>query len=124
MNNVNSIIIKKNKLELIQVLRGIAALLVVMNHYPGRLSAFSHGYIGVDLFFVISGLIMVITTKEKNTGGEYAIDFIIKRFSRICPYYTIMTLVTLLVAYNAHHESGYELFIHTVKSILLNSCVE
>ncbi|CNL67928.1 acyltransferase family protein [Yersinia aleksiciae] len=111
--------VTKNKLELIQVLRAFAALLVVMNHYPGRLQAFASGYIGVDLFFVISGVIMVITTNSTDTSGRYAVDFMIKRFSRICPYYAIMTFIALLLTYNIHEHQALDTLTLFFKSILL-----
>ncbi|CNF00543.1 TPA: acyltransferase [Yersinia enterocolitica] len=109
----------KNKLELIQVLRAFAAILVVMNHYPGRLQVFASGYIGVDLFFVISGVIMVITTNSNDTSGRYAVDFMIKRFSRICPYYAIMTLIALLLTYKIHDHHALETLTLFLKSVLL-----
>lgn len=63
----------KNKIESLQILRGLAALAVVMFHYRFRLvedgasmvipnKLFGWGSIGVDLFFVISGFIMVYVT--------------------------------------------------------------
>ena len=46
----------------IQALRGLAVLLVVVYH--ARLYVFDAGYLGVDIFFVISGFL--ITSMVKN----------------------------------------------------------
>lgn len=116
---IDNLSISEKKLDVIQALRAFAAMLVVMNHYPGRFTTFAHGYVGVDLFFVISGLIMVVTTNTKNLTTEYAYDFLIKRFSRIVPYYAIMTIIALAVTYKAHDYSGHQALIHTIKSIIL-----
>jgi peptidoglycan/LPS O-acetylase OafA/YrhL len=42
----------------IQILRGIAVLLVVMFHL--QLAGIESGFLGVDIFFVISGYLMAI----------------------------------------------------------------
>ncbi|EPC6795507.1 acyltransferase family protein, partial [Escherichia coli H30] len=61
----------KNELKSIQILRGLAALMVVLYHFRTVLNydnvrmgdyLFGKGFIGVDLFFVISGFIMAYTT--------------------------------------------------------------
>lgn len=97
----------RNKIESIQILRGLAALSVVLFHYrfylvpdgantdiPDRL--FSWGNIGVDLFFVISGFIMVYVTKTKTAGTRSSIDFIINRLTRVIPAYYILLLFAFL----------------------------
>ena len=88
----------------IQYLRGVAALMVVWHHgiaqIAGAADYFSmeFGPSGVDLFFVISGFIMVMTTSR--TGGN-PMDFIQRRFIRVVPLYWLLTLALvamLLVA--------------------------
>ena len=85
----------------IQYLRGFAAMLVLASHallYPlvehhlgfGRL-----GWLGVILFFVISGFIMVAVTGE---GRFSAPDFLRRRFIRIVPMYWGATLLAALLA--------------------------
>ncbi|ENF6039687.1 acyltransferase [Citrobacter amalonaticus] len=78
----------------IHYLRGLAALAVVAFHLRplidnvyaqknlGQL-LFSHGDLGVDLFFIISGFIITLATTKKTTN--YIIDFVIKRTFRIYP---------------------------------------
>ena len=79
----------------IQYLRGIAALMVVWHHgteqMPGLAAYFPlrFGTSGVDVFFVISGFIMVMTTVGKSITP---IDFIARRFIRVVPLYWVLTL--------------------------------
>lgn len=68
----------------IQTLRGIAAVLVVMEH----IRFLACGAFGVDIFFCISGFMIMFTT-HKNT--DY---FFRKRLLRILPFYYLMTIGT------------------------------
>lgn len=90
----------------IQGLRGIACILVVLTHaryflldtplWPESNGYFLPGAMGVDLFFVISGFIMVYTTTgARAKGGAGA--FLVKRFTRVWPPYAIMTLAWVLL---------------------------
>ena len=95
------------KIDSIQVLRGFAAVSVILYHmliiekkYAGGdhylPDIFRIGQSGVDLFFVISGFIMVtIINKGKR---EYAPrEFLTHRFSRIYPNYWFYFLITFAV---------------------------
>jgi exopolysaccharide production protein ExoZ len=90
----------------IQILRGIAATLVVLHHsleeslavsphiWPNW--AISFGASGVDIFFVISGFIIYcVTYGQESRTQQSAISFLIKRFIRIFPLYWICLFVTL-----------------------------
>lgn len=82
----------------IQYLRGIAALMVVWHHAVGqvagvdRLYASEFGTLGVDLFFVISGFIMVVTTAGRPMSPA---DFFWRRLLRVAPLYWLLTLLML-----------------------------
>lgn len=81
----------QNHLYSIQALRGIAAVLVTAFHFfPNE---FIVGAAGVDIFFVISGLIM-------GTIGvnERPLVFLCKRIIRIAPLYWLFTFVMCLGA--------------------------
>ncbi len=54
---------------------------------------FSCGGAGVDLFFIISGFIMVYTTRDSDGSLGYLAIYTIKRLSRIWPVYVILTLI-------------------------------
>ncbi|KCZ98301.1 putative exopolysaccharide production protein ExoZ [Hyphomonas polymorpha PS728] len=88
------------KLYSIQLLRGIAALLVVFYHAVGLQlltigpekadnamlgGVFASGFAGVDLFFVISGFIMVWVTRRGEPGLPGVGEFLFARITRIYP---------------------------------------
>ncbi|MDB5461273.1 MAG: acyltransferase [Caulobacteraceae bacterium] len=86
----------------IQALRALAALMVVFVHIQALavmagLSAgvFEFGNAGVDIFFVISGFIMVFTTARRPMGS---IAFLLARLQRIAPLYWSITLAVFAVA--------------------------
>jgi len=98
-------------LRSIQILRALAATLVVVGHSyhdagyialqtarpPIDLSYFDTG-IGVDIFFVISGFIMIYTTAGSFGRRGAALAFLKRRFVRIAPLYWLMTTGIILVA--------------------------
>jgi peptidoglycan/LPS O-acetylase OafA/YrhL len=68
-------------------LRGIAIILVVGYHYFPSLSVFGNAWLGVDLFFVLSGfLITEILLRTNNTENQLR-NFYIRRILRIFPVY-------------------------------------
>lgn len=95
-----------NKLNSIQAMRGIAALMVVLFHYRVLINydslplgdiLFSKGFFGVDLFFIISGFIITYTTKNNNETVLLAVkSFYIKRLVRILPTFTIMLILATI----------------------------
>lgn len=87
------------KFAFIQALRGVAVLLVVLYHFPGAFSVSKTGYIGVDLFFVISGFIMVATTSHLQGGIRDFAIFAIKRLTRIWPTYFVASAAMAIVFY-------------------------
>jgi len=85
----------------IQYLRGVAALMVVWWHAVqqvpdvGLVLSQGFGSSGVDLFFVISGFIMVVT------AGKSAItprEFLRRRVIRVVPLYWVLTLAMVSLA--------------------------
>ncbi|MGX8939353.1 acyltransferase family protein [Symbiopectobacterium sp. Eva_TO] len=84
----------------VQVLRAIAAMLVVIVHTTLKAQSlgmsenvFNLGHSGVDLFFIISGFIMMlISSRETNFK-----IFMIKRFNRLIPFYYIITTAALVI---------------------------
>ena len=83
----------------IEGLRGIAVLLVVLYH--ARIPGFGGGYIGVDVFFVISGyLITGLLLKEHRSTGRINLGaFYARRARRLLPAAAVTVLLTLVVGY-------------------------
>jgi exopolysaccharide production protein ExoZ len=85
----------------VQWLRALAVMMVVVYHVLLKAqllgltsTSFSLGAAGVDLFFIISGFIMVYITFGKYYSP---IDFLKKRVTRIVPLYWMLTLVAAVV---------------------------
>ncbi|SAS94280.1 acyltransferase family protein [Klebsiella pneumoniae] len=91
----------KNELNQIQWLRAIAAILVVITHFTGKAYSvklldheFSSGAIGVDIFFIISGFIMMYVSDLKK---QYPIKFILNRFIRILPVHYFFLFILIII---------------------------
>ncbi|MCP4821480.1 MAG: acyltransferase, partial [Shimia sp.] len=80
-------------------LRAIAVLSVVFYHFG--LPGVSGGFVGVDVFFVISGfLIGGILWREKIATGRLSLgQFYIRRIKRLAPAYVAMSLAVLVVGW-------------------------
>ena len=81
----------------IQGMRAVAVLLVLLSH--GGIAGLAGGYVGVDVFFVISGfLITGILVREVRTRGQVSIaEFYARRARRILPAATV-TLAAVALA--------------------------
>ncbi|OFN74029.1 hypothetical protein HMPREF3056_08660 [Corynebacterium sp. HMSC056F09] len=80
-------------------MRGLAVLAVVLYHFFGDL--LPGGYLGVDMFFVLSGfLITSLLVREFAVSGRISLtDFWVRRFRRILPAaLVVLCLCTALVA--------------------------
>ena len=96
-----SIDINKNKSSIqsryrpeIDGLRAFAVIAVIINHFNKEI--LPHGYLGVDIFFVISGF--VITSSVYQRPSENFKDFISgfyeRRIKRLVPALTVFVLIT------------------------------
>ncbi len=80
-------------------LRGLAALFVLFFHldFLSVFNLFSGGYLGVDIFFVISGYVitLVIVYELKKKESFSILNFYIKRIKRIFPvlFFTLITSI-------------------------------
>ena len=98
----------------IQALRGLGAVAVVISHVLtlNPLVNFRAGAAGVDLFFVISGIVMALSIRE----GVNARSFFLRRVVRVVPLYWFMTGLTVLYVYVAHSGSvvGTEVILRSL----------
>jgi peptidoglycan/LPS O-acetylase OafA/YrhL len=116
----------KNKRYLeLDCLRGLAALAVVLFHYTYGYDFgleimsedkfyFRYGYLGVQLFFLISGFVIFMTL-EKTTKAK---DFLVSRFSRLYPGYwaSLIITVTLTTLLSVPFQTG----IFSIKQVIVN----
>ncbi|MCM5705032.1 acyltransferase family protein [Larsenimonas salina] len=89
----------------VQGLRALAAWLVVFHHFMqvffdfkastlmGHLLS-TRGQVGVDLFFIISGFVIYVSTAGKQMPTT---TFLIHRIARIAPAYWLFTLITAAI---------------------------
>lgn len=100
----------ENRYHSIQTLRGIAAIFVILEH----IRFLNCGAFGVDIFFCISGFMIMLAT-HKDTCF-----FLRKRLIRILPLYYIMTLFTwtVLMLFPGLFEQTTPQPVFLIKSLL------
>ena len=107
------------RLEEIDVLRGLAAMVVVLSHYSTHCVKFFqqapfgfqldtiYGFYAVQLFFIISGFVISLTIEKSRSWRDFAFS----RFSRLYPCYwaaiTLMVLLEMLVFRQKFWVGGY-----------------
>jgi exopolysaccharide production protein ExoZ len=84
------------RIPFIEALRGIAAVQVLLSHVsPAK---FGHAW-GVDLFFLISGYVMVGASEDTPSPGV----FLARRISRIIPLYWLATIAVFVLTLIVPH---------------------
>jgi peptidoglycan/LPS O-acetylase OafA/YrhL len=83
----------------IQGLRAVAVLLVVLDH--AGVSFLRGGYVGVDVFFVLSGFLItgILLAGAGKHGHVSFVDFYIRRARRILPAAALTLVATIVAAY-------------------------
>ena len=120
----------------VQALRAFAAMLVMFEHFgkpggieahyflnePALLSVFGHsGRFGVDLFFVISGFIMVATSWQSFGRQGASLEFLIRRCIRIYPpyWFVLIPLTAVFLFAPSHLTQFHEIHTNLLSSFLL-----
>ncbi|MBP1207906.1 peptidoglycan/LPS O-acetylase OafA/YrhL [Duganella sp. 1411] len=115
----------KPGLSSLQALRGLAALAVVFHHVLRAVTIklpasfglapsplLSHpilvdlGAMGVDVFFVLSGFLMIYISRPYQQGIKSTADFLINRLIRVWPLYAVVTLGVCCLAYYTKPAGG------------------
>jgi peptidoglycan/LPS O-acetylase OafA/YrhL len=102
---------KENYRQDIQILRGVSVLLVVFYHL--RIPGFKNGFIGVDIFFVISGYLMAQLYYPNRK-----IDFFSRRAKRLLPAYLSTIFLTILVGFLILIPSDFKQLLNQTKASL------
>jgi peptidoglycan/LPS O-acetylase OafA/YrhL len=92
-------------------MRGIAAMLVVFYHLHGNLKStlaqwlpgiaktfFEHGYLGVQVFFVLSGCAIASSFNDCSVNGRYVARFALRRSIRLDPPYWLSIALAIGLA--------------------------
>ena len=89
---------KKDQNLTIQSLRAIAVIGVILCHY--QFSIFKGGYLGVDIFFAISGYVIAkMIIKELDNKRFSLKNFYYRRFRRIAPAFLFVTFTSIIAAW-------------------------
>lgn len=103
---VNALLTSKEQTyDGVQALRFLAALLVVVTHsffyaterLDPSLGQWPYGGVGVDIFFVISGFVMVVSARKRLGSRDGWKFFAVRRLVRIVPMYWIATSAKVVV---------------------------
>ncbi len=107
----------KRKYVGLQVLRIVAAGFVVLMHsdvyvrqrLDNNFPSFPNGVSGVDIFFVISGFVMIYSSQKLFAQSRGWMVFALRRITRIVPMYWLATTIKLVVMLST---TGYVLHAH------------
>ncbi len=98
----------RGQIASLQALRAVAAIMVVLFHLHvytvpqvlgaghGLTPAFAMGYAGVEIFFVLSGFIMVLVHRHQFGQPQHARAFMTRRIERIYPFFWV--ILTIVIA--------------------------
>ncbi|MBK9420178.1 MAG: acyltransferase [Flavobacteriales bacterium] len=100
---------KDIQIPVINLLRGIAAVAVCLYHFvvtttgyiqsKSVLGLFQYGRFGVQLFFIISGIVIPLSLIRSNYQIQYIYKYLLKRFVRIEPPYLFAIVLGILFLY-------------------------
>lgn len=101
---------KPQRISSIDIFRSLAIIMVVVFHYGSFLTI---GYIGVDMFFVISGLLVGgLLTKEFLKDGKVNYPrFVLQRGFKIWPSYYFFLIIGNAIAFLLYHKKNPEQII-------------
>ncbi len=88
----------------VEGLRAVAVVLVVLNHVWGKPTG---GFVGVDVFYVISGFLItgLLLREFERTGSISFAGFYARRIKRILPAAVLVLVLTTVVAYLIWYRS-------------------
>ncbi len=83
----------------VEGLRAVAILLVVLYH--ARVPGFTGGFIGVDVFFVVSGYLItgLLSNEYANNGKIRLAEFYARRSRRLLPAISLLVVATVIAGY-------------------------
>lgn len=83
-------------------LRGVAILLVLLYHNFRFVEHFFFGWLGVDLFFVLSGFLITTILIDTVNKPNYFKNFYMRRVLRIFPLYYSVLIIFLIILPSLH----------------------
>ena len=100
-------------------LRALAVISIIIYHFSEKV--LPNGYLGVDIFFVISGYVITssLTRKKSNNFFEFLSNFYERRIRRIIPVLLFVIIVFIRIAYFFFLASSLIDFLYSVISTLI-----
>lgn len=108
--------------------RGFAALWIVLHHFWPQTSSqtpylIAKGYLAVDLFFILSGLVLYLVYEKSLRHGQFKIGrFALKRFARLYPVHLVTMVIAVVIlsigpffaagAREPSYDFGQMIFLH------------
>ena len=99
------------RFAVLDVLRGLAAVSVMLFHFAGVGNDFGdgspwkpvlrYGYLGIAVFFVISGFLIPWSLHHARHTLQNTADFLLRRFSRLYPAYAATCVLVIILWYGS-----------------------
>lgn len=104
--NVMSKLRTKRMLAL-DALKGASIIAVVLYHFDGNMLPF--GYLGVDIFFVVGGFLLIQQLNGQLEDGKFSYkNYIYRKFARLWPLCMLAIILSLIVGYFTMLPNDYE----------------
>jgi len=101
-------------------LRAISVFLVILFHVD--ISLFSGGFVGVDIFFVISGYLITSSINKQLLNNSFSFkEFYLRRIQRIIPVLVFIMVVITIPAYLFLFSNDFESYSRTVLHTMLST---
>ena len=115
---------KQQRIVIVDSVKGLSILAVMLYHFWAILP---YGYLGVDIFFVISGYFMargLMRQFENNTFKYF--NYVIKKAVRLLPLILIVLLISLIVGFFVMLPDDYENLSESVvaSSVFANNVLQ
>ncbi|WMS86188.1 acyltransferase family protein [Pleionea litopenaei] len=87
----------------LNMLRGLAALIVVVSHFSNSTMIFNGvlgkgaGQLGVMLFFILSGFLMALLYADRKFSFESVNQYFISRFARVMPLFLLVVIMSYVL---------------------------
>ena len=120
---------QRSRIESLDVLRGIAALLVAWYHFTNGNPAFipaghplelsgKYGWTGVNIFFVISGFVIPYTLHRSNYKLRNYFRFVLKRMIRLDPPFLAAMVIIIVLGYGSAYVGEHPYHVTAVQVLL------
>ncbi|MDM7859437.1 acyltransferase [Alteromonas sp. ASW11-36] len=113
-------------------MRGVAAVMVMLFHFNLALSPFlaanypfisdilSYGYLGVPIFFVISGFVISLTVNLNEMGSKYVGKFILRRSIRLDIVYWLSIAIAIFLLVVESKVTNETLEMYSTSEVLIH----